>query len=194
MIRYYNNYLRQHLKFATNLVLAVITMSAWAANDNILKFSLDLVGFGDTVVVYRIGHEDVFTGKDGKFEFELKVDTACSALLVQPRLLRNDMDNPQFYSLPLVGGEQVRVWDTTRKRYDVDGTGFYADYHKVDLMIENAGKEQQPLFDYLAAWQVCCARLLGFVVRSLYRWLPQDERVLRQVSWQVRDSGCRLSR
>ena len=42
-------------------------MSAWAANDNVLKVSLDLVRFGDTVVVYRIGHEDVFIGEDPAF-------------------------------------------------------------------------------------------------------------------------------
>lgn len=52
-------------------------MSAWAANDNVLKVSLDLVRFGDTVVVYRTSQQDVFVDKDGRFE--LKVDSPCSA-------------------------------------------------------------------------------------------------------------------
>ena len=115
-----------------------------AANDgNTLKVKLDLVDFGDSVVVYRSGHEELtFIGKNGKFEFELQVDTICQGLLVQPKLLRGDMDNARFYSVPLVGGESMRVWATDKKRYDVDGTGFYADYHQVDLFNENAEKEQ----------------------------------------------------
>jgi hypothetical protein len=83
----------------------------------------------------------IFIGKNGKFEFELQVDTVCVGLLLQPRLLRGDMEDPLFYSIPLVGGESVRVWDTDKTRFDVDGTGFYAEYHQVDLFDENASKE-----------------------------------------------------
>ena len=127
------------------MMLATIALlCGCAANDgNTLKVKLDLVDFGDTVVVYRTGHEELtFIGKNGKFEFELQVDTICQGLLVQPKLLRGDMDNARFYSVPLVGGESMRVWATDKKRYDVDGTGFYADYHQVDLFNENAEKEQ----------------------------------------------------
>ena len=125
------------------MMLAVVAMCGWAADDNkTLKVKLDLVDFGDSVMVYRPGHEDLtFIGKNGKFEFELEVDTVCSGMLLQPRLMRGDMENPRYYNVPLVGGETMRVWDTDNTRYDVDGTGFYADYHKVDLFNENDGKE-----------------------------------------------------
>lgn len=125
------------------MILAATAMCGWAANDSkTLKVKLDLVDFGDTVVVYRSGHDNqTFTGQNGKFEFELQVDNVGQGLLLQPRLMRGDMENPRYYNIPLVGGEEMRVWDTDKTRYDVDGTGFYADYHKVDLFNENAAKE-----------------------------------------------------
>ncbi len=131
-------------KMILSMMLAAISLCGWAANngDNTLKVKLDLVDFGDTVVVYRHGHEELtFIGKDGKFEFELEVDTPCAGLLLQPRLLRGDMEDPHFYTIPLVGGESVRVWDKDNTRFDVDGTGFYAEYHQMDLFDENASKE-----------------------------------------------------
>ena len=132
-------------KIFLSMMLAAIAVCGRAANnDSTLIVKLDLVDFGDTVVVYRPGKEDLtFVGKDGKFEFELQVDTVCIGLFAQPRLFRGDLDEPQYYSVPLVGGETMRVWDTDRTRFDVDGTGFYADFHKVDLFNENAGKDMR---------------------------------------------------
>jgi len=129
-----------------SLMLATSAMFGWAANDgsNTLKVNLDIVDFGDTVVVLCLGHgEQTFVGKNGKFDFEMRVDTVCSGILVQPRVLRGDMDDVRFYDIPLVGGETVRVVDTDKTRYDVDGTGFYADYHQVDLFNENVRKEER---------------------------------------------------
>ena len=132
-------------KIILSMMLAAIAVCGRAANnDSTLIVKLDLVDFGDSVIVYRHGKEDLtFVGKDGKFEFELQVDTVCIGLFVQPRFFRGDLDEPQFYSVPLVGGETMRVWDTDRTRFDVDGTGFYADFHKVDLFNENAGKDMR---------------------------------------------------
>ena len=128
-----------------SMMLAVVAVCGWAAPDaggKTLKVKLDLVDFGDTVVVYRSGHEEeTFVGKNGKFEFEIEVDKVTQGMLLQPRILRGDMEDARIYSVPLVGGEQMRVWDTDKSRFDVDGTGFYADYHKVDLFNENDGKE-----------------------------------------------------
>ena len=129
-----------------SMMLATVAICGWAANgDNTLKVKLDIVDFGDTVILYRSGHEELtFIGKDGKFEFEVQVDTVCQGIFLQPKLLRGDMEGDlRFYSIPLIGGESVRVWDTNKERYDVDGTGFYADYHQIDLLNENIGKEQQ---------------------------------------------------
>ena len=129
-----------------SMMFAVIAMCGWAANDDnkTLKVKLDIVDFGDSVVVYRRGQEELtFLGKNGHFEFELDVDTVCEGLFLQPKLLRGDMEEPRFYSAPLVGGESMHLWDTDQSRYDVDGTGFYADYHQVDLYNDKVGKEQQ---------------------------------------------------
>ena len=132
-------------KMILSMMLTAVTLFGWAANDGkTLKVKLDIVDFGDTVVVYRFGHEELtFIGKNGKFEFELQIDTVCNGLLLQPRLLRGDMEDPLFYTIPLVGGESVSVLDTDKTRFDVDGTGFYADYHQMDLFKENVGKEQR---------------------------------------------------
>ena len=129
------------------LALSVVALCGWAADGSkTLKVKLDIVDFGDSVVLYRIGHgQQTFLGKDGKFEFEVEVDTVCQGILLQPKLLRGDMDDPRYYSIPIVGGESVRVWDIDKSRYDVDGTGFYADYHQVDLFDEEAGKEQKDI-------------------------------------------------
>ena len=145
IMRYCSRMKRQSIKRTLlGMVLAVAAVCSWAAQDGkTLKVKLDLVDFGDSVVVYRIGQkEQTFTGKNGKFEFEIQVDKVCLGTLVQPRLLRGDMEDARFYNIPLVGGETVRVWDTDKTRYDIDGTGFYADYHKVDLFMEKADDEQ----------------------------------------------------
>ena len=148
-------------KAILSMMLAAVAICGWAANNETetkqmdsaereqvqadaktLKVKLDLVDFGDTVMVYSSDYDgETFIGKDGKFEFELQVNNVSQGMFLQPRLLRGDMDDPRVYFLPLVGGETVRVWDTDKERFDVDGTGFYADYHKVDLFNENAGKK-----------------------------------------------------
>lgn len=156
MMKINNNVIMKRM--IMSMMLAVVAVCGWAAptaqsstvplyqegmgDNKTLKVKLDLVDFGDTVVVYRSGYEELtFIGKNGKFEFELEVDKVVQGMLLQPKLLRGDMEDARYYSIPLVGGESVRVWDTDKTRFDVDGTGFYADYHKVDLFNENDEKE-----------------------------------------------------
>lgn len=130
-------------KLILSMMLAAVAIGGWAANDNTLKVKLDLVDFGDTVVVYRSGMpEQTFIGKNGQFEFTLQVDAVDMAFLLQPRALRGDMEDMRVYNIPLVGGESVVVTDKEKVRFDVEGTGFYADYHKVDLFNEN---DQKPM-------------------------------------------------
>ena len=156
MMKINNNVIMKRM--ILSMMLAVVAVCGWAApttqssavplyqegmgDNKTLKVKLDLVDFGDTVVVYRSGYEELtFIGKNGKFEFELEVDKVVQGMLLQPKLLRGNMEDARYYSVPLVGGESVRVWDTDKTRFDVDGTGFYADYHKVDLFNENDEKE-----------------------------------------------------
>ena len=105
-----------------SMMLAVVAVCGWAApttqssavplyqegmgDNKTLKVKLDLVDFGDTVVVYRSGYEELtFIGKNGKFEFELEVDKVTQGMLLQPRILRGDMEDARIYSVPLVGGD-----------------------------------------------------------------------------------------
>ncbi len=123
------------------MMLAAVAICGWAANDdNKLKVNLDIVDFGDTVLVVHSDKEETFTGKDGKFEFVLDVDKVFEAYFVQPKLMRGDTEDPRIFKIPIVGGEEVRLWQTNRERYDVDGTQFYAGYHQVDLFNEEAAK------------------------------------------------------
>ncbi len=128
-------------KMFLSMMLMAITVCGWAADGNTLKVKLDLIDFGDSVTVVRGESTEVFTGKDGKFEFELTVDTPCIAYLVQPKVLRGVLEDARVFNMPLVGGEEVLLSQKEKGRYDVEGTGFYADYHMVDLFSEKAGEE-----------------------------------------------------
>ena len=124
-------------------MITAVTLCGWAADNNkVLKVKLDIVGFGDTVMVYHQGNKQQFLGKDGKFEFEVKVDTVYEAILYQPKLDRGEIDGILYFLVPFVGGDEMRLWQTESSRYDVDGTGFYADYHQVDLFNEEAVREK----------------------------------------------------
>ena len=122
------------------LVVASVLCACTPQDKNTLRVVMDCPGFGDTVKINGGPEELVFVGKDGKFDFEVQVDSPYTAVLYQPKIERGEMDDMMFYQLPFVGGEEVRIWQTDPERYDVDGTGFYADYHKVDLFVEEAIK------------------------------------------------------
>ncbi|MBR3079301.1 MAG: TlpA family protein disulfide reductase [Prevotella sp.] len=125
-----------------SMMLAATTLCGWAADgDKTLKVKLDIIDFGDSVTVVYSGKDQTFTGKDGKFEFEMAIDNICEGYFVMPKLLRGDMEDARMFRVPLVGGEEMRLWQTDRKRYDVDGTGFYVDYHQVDLYNEKASAD-----------------------------------------------------
>ncbi len=124
------------------ILLTAVAMCGYAG-DGKLKVKLNLVDFGDTVVVYRSSRQETFVGKNGKFEFELQVDSPDEGMFLQPRILRGDMNEPRIYSVPLIAGEEMRIVDVERTRYDVEGTGFYADYHQVDIFNEKAIVESQ---------------------------------------------------
>ena len=130
---------------AMGLIAASVLSGCTPRDKNTLTVKMDVPDFGDTVVVYGGAEKMQFVGKDGKIEFQVQVDTPYTAVLYQPKMERGDMENAHLYQVTFVGGEEMRLWQTDPDRYDVDGTGFYADYHKVDLFIEDAGKEMHEL-------------------------------------------------
>ena len=142
-----------------------------------LRVKMDVAGFGDTVLVYGGAEKMQFVGKDDKIEFEVQVDTPYNAVLYQPKLERGDMENAFMYRVTFVGGDEVCITQTEPSRYDVDGTGFYADYHKVDLMIEEAqGKnmEDEELFKMMADYAKANPKQEA-IVPFLFRVLNADK-------------------
>ena len=131
---------------AMGLLVAAVLSGCTPRDKNTLRVKMDVKDFGDTVVVYGGPEKLQFVGKDGKFDFEVQVDTPYMALLYHPKLDRGEMDeNIMYYQIPFVGGDEVRISQSDFERYDVDGTGFYAEYHKVDLFVEDAGREVHEL-------------------------------------------------
>ena len=138
---------KQQMVMKKNILCMMLVLAAMCGctpkDSTKLRVKMDVAGFGDTVNVYGGAEVKQFVGKDGKFEFEVEVDTPFMAVLYQPKLDRGEMDNLMFYNVPFVGGEEVCITQSDPERYDVDGTGFYAEYHQVDLFVENAGKQVQ---------------------------------------------------
>ena len=148
--------MRKINKFGAILFLALtVFVQASCAGDGKTKLHVktDIVNWGDTIVALIGQQEQTFTGKQGKFEFDVALAEVSEMILVAPALLRGDYTNPRFFRLPAVPGEEVvlTVKDADASRYDVEGTGFYAEYHKVDLLAEEAGKELRAVVDQFQA-------------------------------------------
>lgn len=125
---------------AMALVAVAVLCSCAPKDKNTLRVVMDVPGFGDTVMINGGPEELMFLGKDGKFAFEIQVDTPYMAVLYQPKMERGERENALSYRVPFVGGDKMRLWQTDPSRYDVDGTGFYAEYHQIDLFVEEALK------------------------------------------------------
>ena len=128
-------------KMLAMALVAVAVLCSFAPKDkNTLIVKMDVQGFGDTVIVSGGPEKLQFVGKNGKFEFKVQVDTPYMAVLYQPKMERGERENTLSYRVPFVGGDEMRLWQTDPSRYDVDGTGFYAEYHQIDLFVEEAYK------------------------------------------------------
>ncbi len=129
-------------KSLLTLVLAAFALCGWAADNNKLHVSTDLFQFGDSILVLLNDQEKVFTGKNGKFEFDLEVSKVGELILTEPRVMWDgDLEDLKYFKVPAVPGETMRLWNTDNSRYDVSGTGFYAEFHKHDLALEEVAKD-----------------------------------------------------
>ena len=129
------------------------------AQDGKLKVKMDCKPVGDSIVamvIYHDGREQgtPFTGKQGKFEFELELATPEHLYLLEPGALRGDR-TAAVYHLPGIPGEEVTVTATDRSRYDINGSKFYSQFHEADITIETAQKEgkdvTQVIYDFIKA-------------------------------------------
>ncbi len=133
-------------KAILSLFMAVSTLCCWAVDNNKLHVTLDVVNFGDSVVVIQGISQKIFTGNKGKFDFEIDMPAVDMITIVEPRALVEAYEGMYVFIVPAIPGESMKIVKTTADRYDVTGTGFYEKYHKVDLDMENLSKETRDLY------------------------------------------------
>ena len=130
-------------KTMLSLALAAIAASCTAADDK-LQVKIDAKSIGDTVVVVLGESQQTFTGKQGTFDFEVELPGVTTLTIAEPSAFRGDR-TARYFWLPAVPGEQVSIkQEADARRYDIDGSTFYAQYHAADLMMETA---QKPLME-----------------------------------------------
>ena len=127
------------------------------AADGKLHIKMDCKPVGDSIVALASVTDNqeirkTFTGKQGVFDFELEIPHPVVLYLVEPGALRGERTNA-VYQLPAIPGEEVEVTATDRTRYDINGSKFYADFHVIDIAVENAQKEgkdaTQVVYDFI---------------------------------------------
>ena len=127
-----------------SLALMAAALTVQAA-DGKLKVKMDCKPVGDSIVALVLSTDNnrrqtTFTGKQGKFEFEVDMPYPAHLYLLEPSALEGNR-NASVYHVPGIPDEEVEVTATERSRYDVNGSKFYAQFHEADIIIENAQKE-----------------------------------------------------
>lgn len=126
------------------IVYSMLIATVSCVADNKLHVKMNMKGVGDTILVMKGSDSknlQTVTGKQGVFDFETDVPTVTTITLAEPGVFRGDR-NASYFQIPAVAGEEVVLTQEDPSRYDVTGSGFYAQYHQADLAIEEAGKEQ----------------------------------------------------
>lgn len=126
-----------------SLLFAASVICGCADGNKKLHVKIDIVDWGDSLVALIGQQEQTFTGKQGKFEFDLELNEVTEVVFVEPTVLRGETSDVRYYRVPAVPGEEMLLQATARGHYDVLGTGFYADFHKVDMMNDEAVKDLQ---------------------------------------------------
>ena len=122
--------------------LTAMVQGTWAVDSDKLHVKMEVPEVGDSIAVLCGDQELFFAGKNGRFEFDITLQEVTRIIFVEPRALRGDMEDIHIYRAPAVPGETLHLWaQPGESRYDIDGTGFYASYHHVDLASEEAAKE-----------------------------------------------------
>ena len=125
------------------LNLAMLAIAASCTADNKLHVKIDAKGVGDTIVVMSSTDREArqtFTGKQGVFDFEVDVPQVATLTLAEPGAFRGDR-MARYFMIPAIPGEEAILTAVDARRYDINGSKFYAQYHQADLMIEDAQKE-----------------------------------------------------
>jgi len=138
-------------KILLSLALMVAAVSNMQAAGGKLKVKMDCKPVGDSIVALYMNNAGMqetktFTGKKGKFDFELELPDVVQLYLVEPGALRNQ-STAMVYRLPGVPGEEAVLTAEDRTRYDINGSKFYAQFHEADVVAESAQKEGKDATD-----------------------------------------------
>ncbi|MCR5240188.1 MAG: TlpA family protein disulfide reductase, partial [Prevotella sp.] len=136
-------------KIFLTLILMAATLFSWAAETGKLHVNTELYQFGDSIYVICGGKEKVFSGKDGRFSFDLDVAAVTQVIFTEPRAMRGDMENLAVYRAPAVPGDTLFLvcsqQDKEAHHYYIKGSGFYAAYYKADFDLDKATEEESAI-------------------------------------------------
>jgi thiol-disulfide isomerase/thioredoxin len=133
-------------KTVLSFLMAALALTGCAA-DGKLHVKMNCKNVGDTIIVMmadRSAEEQVFTGKQGVFDFTIDMPKPALIYLIEPSILRGNRD-AGFYMIPAVGGEEVTITAADATRYDLGGSRFYQQYNEADQLMEAVQKEMSAL-------------------------------------------------
>ena len=130
-------------KTVFSLIMTAVALCGCAADSNKLHVKTDLKNVGDTLIVITNGNTQqrlTFTGKEGKFEFDVELNEVTTCYIVEPGALRGE--RAAWLTIPAIPGEEITIVGDANVRYDVGGSKFYQQYHEADIVMEKVQNEQ----------------------------------------------------
>ena len=125
-----------------NLILSaalLLSASAAMAQDGVFQVKANLKSIGDTLIAMKSRTEmDTILVKKGKFTYKTVLKTPTEMTFASPGAFRGtDRTVFRVFAMP---GESAELVGDIKDRFDINGKGFYQQYHQVDLFTENADK------------------------------------------------------
>ncbi len=122
--------------------MALVSTAVMAQKGSNFQLKVDMKNFSaDTVLVYkgRGVKMDTLVAKGGKFAYSATLQAPVQYTFCTPGAFRGTEN--KMISLVCVPGEKAELKGDMASRWDVAGSKYYQQYHEVDLMTEEAGRE-----------------------------------------------------
>lgn len=135
-------------KIIISAVLALVSLSAKAADTNTLRIKSTVKGFNsDTLIVYSNSHRDTLLVKNGVLDATIKFPKVEGFYLVTPATLRQE----ESKALQLLGvpGETMEITGEVPGHYYVSGSTYYKQYDEADRTIEPFQEEYNNFYNSL---------------------------------------------
>lgn len=133
-------------KIFLTMVAAMTALSGFAAPKGNFNLKVELKNFSDTIVLVLDSDGEKpqsVVAKNGKCEIDLNVAKPMNLQLVTPATMRQE--EVKYVSIIAVPGEKCELKGDYNDRFDINGSGFYQQYHEADIMMENARKPLKEL-------------------------------------------------